>query len=347
MKKRKFLWAILSYLIAVASIWMVIRQSKNFDIKELLANIRSMQKGWLLLSFFCMFGFIWFEGFAIVKIAEKLGEKPKVRFGTLYGAADVYFSAITPSASGGQPASAYFMLKDGIKSAVVTIVLLLNLVIYNLALLSLGAICFFVSGKMLGQVSIEFQILEVIGTLVLIGLSIVFVLAIYKEQILYRIGDGLISVLTHLKLMKNGEKRRKHLHHTIEEYKECAAVLSGNKRLLLTAFLLNLMQRLSQLAVTFTVFMSCGKGPVLSAKAMMMQTFVAVGSNSVPIPGAMGVADYMMLDGFKRLIGSADAVRMELLCRGITFYGCVLTGGILTAAGYIRRKNKNVSRKQS
>ena len=33
----------------------------------------------------------------------------------------------------------------------------------------------------------------------------------------------------------------------------------------------------------------------------MIQCFVAMGSNCVPIPGAMGVADYIMIDGFKQL----------------------------------------------
>ena len=39
----------------------------------------------------------------------------------------------------------------------------------------------------------------------------------------------------------------------------------------------------------------------------------------MPIPGAMGVADYIMIDGFKQLVGR-NAANMELLCRGIDVY---------------------------
>lgn len=67
-----------------------------------------------------------------------------------------------------------------------------------------------------------------------------------------------------------------------------------------------------------------------------------MGSNCVPIPGAMGVADYIMIDGFKQLVGS-NAANMELLCRGMTFYGSVITSAVIILIGYIIRKKEQNS----
>ena len=72
---------------------------------------------------------------------DTLGIKPARIDGTVYGGADVYFSAITPSASGGQPASAYFMIRDGIPGYAATVALLINLVMYTLSLLTIGLLC--------------------------------------------------------------------------------------------------------------------------------------------------------------------------------------------------------------
>ena len=69
-----------------------------------------------------------------------MGYPAKRSHGFVYSAADVYFSAITPSASGGQPASAYFMLKDGIAGTAVMAALLLNLIMYTLAILTIGLV---------------------------------------------------------------------------------------------------------------------------------------------------------------------------------------------------------------
>ena len=56
---------------------------------------------------------------------------------------------------------------------------------------------------------------------------------------------------------------------------------------------------------------------------------VVLGSNFVPIPGAMGIADGLLLDVFMELCeGAASATNLELLSRAISFYLCVILCGI-------------------
>lgn len=56
-----------------------------------MSFIRNANKGWLFMSFVCTFGFIWFEGFALVRMARHFGYKTSAIDGTVYGGADVYF----------------------------------------------------------------------------------------------------------------------------------------------------------------------------------------------------------------------------------------------------------------
>ena len=51
----------------------------------------------------------------------------------------------------------------------------------------------------------------------------------------------------------------------------------------------------------------------------------------------VGGTDYIMIDGFKQLVGR-NAANMELLCRGMTFYGSVITSAVIILIGYIIRK---------
>ena len=44
-----------------------------------------------------------------------------------------------------------------------------------------------------------------------------------------------------------------------------------------------------------------------------------------------------MIDGFKQLVGD-NAANMELLCRGVTFYGSVLTSAFIILIGYMLRR---------
>ena len=72
------------------------------------------------------------------------------------------------------------------------------------------------------------------------------------------------------------------------------------------------------------------------------QCLITIGYNCIPVPGAMGVADYLMVDGFTSLIGRADAFRVDMMSRGLSFYICVAVSGIITLIGYImlRRRKK-------
>ena len=61
-----------------------------------------------------LYQYVWlylFEGEALREIVFHMGYPTKHKDAFVYSAADIYFSAITPSASGGQPASAFFMIK--------------------------------------------------------------------------------------------------------------------------------------------------------------------------------------------------------------------------------------------
>ena len=337
MDKKKIFWAIASVFIAGLSIWAVISQSRNFSFATLKSFISGADKGWLIASFVCTFGFIWFEGFALVRIARHFGYKTNALDGTVYGGADVYFSAITPSASGGQPASAYFMMKDGIPGYATTVALLINLVMYTLALLTVGIVSIIFKYPMLKNFSVLSRFFIGIGIVVLIFLALVFYMLLRKGKILYGICDAVIGLMEKIHVIRQGDKLREKLKNTMAEYQECSNSITGQTGFLAEIFFWNLMQRMSQLLVSFMIFMSMGEGVKKAVDVSVIQCFVAMGSNCVPIPGAMGVADYIMIDGFKQLVGD-NAANMELLCRGVTFYGSVLTSALIILIGYMLRR---------
>lgn len=339
MDKKKIFWGIFSVVIAALSIWAVVAQNKNFSVDVLLKFISESNKVWLIAGAFCMFGFIFFEGYALVRIVNCLGYKKSAGHGTVYGAADVYFSAITPSASGGQPASAYFMMKDGMPGTSVTVALLLNLIMYTLALLTLGIICMIFRMDLFFGFSLFSRTLIIIGVVVLVFLAFIFYMLIKKASILYKFCNAILIFLEKIHVLRHGQRKRDKLNKTMDEYQECAQIVSGKWNMLLEVYFWNLMQRISQIAVSFMIFMATGEGIIKSFDVCVIQTFVAVGSNSVPIPGSMGVADYIMLDGFSQVVGD-NATTMELLCRGMTFYGCVITSAAIVLFGYVHRRIK-------
>lgn len=338
MDKKKLIWVVISLVIAGLSIWAVVAQSASFSMEEFRDFVIEADNRWITGAALCMLGFIFFEGTAVRRIAGALGYKRGVTQGTVYGAADVYFSAITPSASGGQPASAYFMLLDKISGTAVTVTLLVNLIMYTLALLFLGGICCIFRFDIVLKMSMFSKILIIAGAVILVVLAIAFYLLLRKAEVFYSICNSILHFLDRIHLLKHGDKIRAKLNATMAEYKECAETIGGKKAMLIEAFFWNVLQRLSQFFVAFFVFLANGQGLRKSVEVLVTQCFVSLGSNCVPIPGSMGIADYIMLDGYENIVGEELATYMELLSRGISFYGCMIISAIIVVVAFVVKR---------
>ena len=332
--KRKGLWTVVALLLAGLTIFAIVRSS-DIPVGELIAGIRENAGPMLIPAAVCMVGFIFFEGEAVRSILYHVGYRVGHRNAFLYGAADVYFSAITPSATGGQPASAFFMMRDGVPGAVTAATLLLNLIMYNAAILSIAFVCLALRPDMFFHFQVGCRILIVAGIIVLLVMAILFFMLLRHQSFVYQIGIRLISFLHRHHMMRHPSKYEEKLDRIMEEYKSCVKLMAGHSRMLVAAYLLNVLQRLSQFGVTLFAYLSLGGSPSRLRELFVTQCFVALGSNCVPIPGSMGVTDYLMLDGYMQLMTREEAYRLQLVSRGFSFYGCVLLSIIVVIIGYL------------
>ena len=88
------------------------------------------------------------------------------------------------------------------------------------------------------------------------------------------------------------------------------------------------MQRFCNIGVTLFVYLATGGSLSRWLEVFVTQGYVVLGSNAVPVPGAVGVADYLFLDGFEELI--VDTTCVELISRSISFYICLVFCGAVT-----------------
>lgn len=340
--KKSWLFTLLFLLIAALTLWAVTSQIKDFSLSDFAGYVGNAVPGWLIAAGACMIGFILFEALALLSIIRSFGYRKRLRNGFFYSAGDIYFSAITPSASGGQPASAYFMIKDGIPGTVTAVSLVANLVMYTLSILAIALICLLFRPRLFLQFNTFSRVLIVIGIAVQVLLAAFFILLLKRERILHRICDALLRFLSRLHLLRRPEEKREKLRLYMEDYARYAQMLKGRGKMMLTAFLFNFLQRASQIAVTAFVYLATGGDPARVFDIWVLQGFVVLGSNCVPIPGAMGVSDYLMLDCYSGILSASEAGHLELLSRSVSFYICILICGIAVLVKYLMlRKRRN------
>ena len=337
----RIVWAILFIFIAALTIWTVTSQSKSFSVESFVGFVSEASKPWLIAAFAAAIGFIVFEGEAVRAMCRGMNYNTSHGRGLIYSASDIYFSAITPSATGGQPASAYFMIADGIPAAVTTAILVINLLMYTLSIVIISIIAFIIHPELFLSFSVPSRILIIIGFAVQLVCLFIFITLMKNGKILHKIGTAILSLLSKMKLIRNKERKQGKLNRMVENYNRTSQIIQGKKKMLLNVFIFNFLQRASSILVIVFTYLASG-GPISKALDIFsMQSYVVIGSNSIPIPGAMGVSDYLMIDGFGVIgIPEADIASLELLSRSISFYFCVILCGIAFFAAYLVQKRR-------
>ena len=107
--KNKLLWTVVFVVLAVMSVVAVTNMSKDFTVENFVSYIKGSSPSLICAAVISMLGFVIFEGLALLAVVKGFGYKQKFIHGLIYSASDIYVSAITPSATGGQAAPAYFM----------------------------------------------------------------------------------------------------------------------------------------------------------------------------------------------------------------------------------------------
>ena len=340
--KKKVFWALFSLLLAGLSIWAVMSQSKTMSLTKLWASLREADPKWIFAAVLCMLGFIYFEGAALLVIVRASGYRQNQFSGLVYSASDIYFSAITPSASGGQPASAYFMMKDGIPGAVITATLVINFIAFNVGLLFFGVVGFLLAPNVFMNYSPMCKAFIIAGFVIFLTLFILGVLMIRKRELIFRLAMKFIGFLHKIHLVKRQERIQKKLEKVMEEYKTCVNVVAGHKGMWFNACLMNILQRFVQIVVTVFSYRALGgMGPI--RELFSTQCFATIGATCIPIPGAIGISDYLMIEGYMNLMEHDFAFQVQMLSRGLSFYCCIIVSGITLMIGLMslgRRKKK-------
>jgi len=325
--KSKLVWTAVFVLIAGLTIWTIVSQ-EGFSLSTFLSFLKSMNPWWIIAAFLSMLGYIFFEGKALLVILKSLGHKKNVGHGLIYASGDIYFSAITPSATGGQPACAYFMMKDKIPGAAVTVALIANLVMYTFSILIISIVGILMDPKIFFGFDAISKTLILIGAVGLLGLGIAFLLILFKSSILHKLGNGLISILAKIKLIRKPARKKEKLADAIHSYKSNVSQLSGKPVVLIKVLLCNILQRACGIAVTLFVFLAAGGAASSAVDIWVSQCMVVVGANIIPIPGGMGVSDYLLIDALGAIGLDSSALYLNMLSRAISFYSCVILCGL-------------------
>lgn len=242
---------------------------------------------------------------------------------------------------GGQPASAYYMVKDGI-DAVHNVYSRIHLLGYTAAIFVLGVAAFLISlfTSAGGWVFFSFGTLSkvfiVIGVAMQAFLIWLFVACLKHPGAVLKTGGALIKLLAKLRLSKKPEALREKLSAMVEKYRSCGAQIKKHKSLFLQTLLFNVLQRGAQVLITAFVFKAAVPETDM-LHVFALQCFVLLGYNSMPLPGGSGIFELLYLNVFSTvaLFDKPFLVVAVMVTRVISYYGCMIFSGAVTLVYHV------------
>lgn len=341
MKKptRKQLFSILFFFgIMLLTFWYVFHDENITQVQQYLSDANL----WFVIpAVGAVIAFILGESVIIYYLLHKLGAEPSFRHCSLFSFIGFFYSAITPSASGGQPMQVVVMRRDGIPAAVSTVVLAIVTVTYKLVLVLLGiAVLVFRPDSIMRHLD-GVEPLMYLGLVLNVAAIAFLVTAVFHPNAARSFLYWLLRVGRRFHLFPNPERASAKVEETILSYSSAAAFFKNNPRIIVHVFFITLVQRFCLFSVIWFTYLAFGLSGESAFVTVMLYAMISVAVDMLPLPGGMGISETLFLAIFETIFGEALVLPAMIVCRGISYYTQLLISAVMTGiAQFIFREKK-------
>jgi len=341
-KVKKYFLSIGLFLVLFLLTFYFIFQKYSFA--EFLQTLATCNLYCIAVAFLCVFFYLFFGTLFLKKLFAVFQINISYFQSLCYNCIEIYFSAVTPSSTGGQPVEVYYMARDKIPYRKSTIVILFNTILYKTAIVLLGIIGIICFPKLIFSNGHLFTLLMILGLLINIIVIGFFGCLIYSKTIPERIVNLGLKVLSFLHLLKpeNRQRKQESIKEAMKDYHECAVFTKKHPKVLIKSFLIILAQRICLFIISYLIYRSFGLSEHHILTIFFLQIAITQAIDCVPFPGGVMVGESLTYQINALIYGASYAFSSMLLLRGISFYFLVLVSSIFFLIYHFKGIRKEV-----
>ena len=204
-------------LIIVSLLIMFLIMKDNFN--EIMNNLLNANIFYLLLALIFMVLSVLFQSFSMHLYLKEIDHNYKFKDTFMLMFSALFFNAITPFSSGGQPFQVYLLNKQGIKISESTNALLQNFLSYQFALITLGTIAIIINYflEIIPNTSLLRHIV-IIGFIVNVLVLVILEFLGKAKKLNTKLFNKILDFIFNLKLLKNKEGLKEKVSKKIDEF---------------------------------------------------------------------------------------------------------------------------------
>lgn len=330
MKKNNILKRVISFIIIAIITSLVLYYSLKDDYKNIIHEIKTINKLWFLVAFIMMFMYWMIKALVRKKLVSKFNKNYKFIDSFKLSLELNFFNGVTPFATGGEPYEVYSLTKHGIKGTDSTNIMIQNFITYQISLVLLGMIAIitnqfvhiFPSGFLTYLITIGFTI----NFLVIVFLFVIT----FGKKIDKFIMKIIVFILSKFKIVKNKENTLEKFHNYLEEFHEGATILLKDKKTFIKMIMLQFLSLSIFYLIPLILLYGMGDYSSLNGyKSIIISAYVMLIGSFVPIPGGTGGLEYGFIAFYGNFIKGSKLNAIMLLWRFITYYFGIMLGAIV------------------
>jgi len=336
LKRKHIISSLFLIVLAVITAWIIV---KNNDMGAVASAIEQMKIGWLVLCIVIALLFVVMEGVIIWYLLRPLNENAQLKHCISWSFIGNFFSGITPSATGGQPAQLYYMKHRGIKISEGTPVLMTVAVLYKFVLVIIGIAIFLFWNKSLCQYFGGYLWVYCLGLSLNIIVVSVLIFVMVSPDCSKKVVMGIEKLLLRIKILKHSEQRTAGLIRAVAEYQEVVTCFKANPLKMGIAVGLTFFQRICAFCMTYLVYCGMGMSGTGPLTVVLLQACIIIASDMLPLPGSVGVAEMLYSIVFAGVFSGSFLTASMCITRGISFYLVLLISLAVLIFNQLRLKD--------
>lgn len=333
--KRIILNALFFILLILATYYIIF---KDFDMRDILNNIKNLDPKYLLLSLLFMCLYLILEGANINLILKSFKEKLSFFKAIIYSFVCFFFSAITPGGSGGQPITIFYLRQEKIKVSHSALAYLVQLFGYNVSSLLLGIISAILHPEIFQN---QLLLLFIVGSIFLLIPISLTVIGIFSYPLLKKLVDLLIKIISIFK-PKNLESIKEKTYEELQVFHDGSDYIKTHKLEFSKSFILSFIQVITIYTIPYFIFRSFGLDGYSVIFFIQLQAILHNATASIPLPGAVGITETVYLLIFSFVYPYNLLHSSLIVSRIFTFYIFVLISLIIFLLARALKKRQNI-----
>ena len=318
---------ILNALVIFLTIGIVIYLgAANGEIGDAWVALRSSNPFWIGAAVFSYGIFMIFEAMGVYVFFRQQGLKPKFLSTLLVSIIGMFYSSVTPAATGGQPMQVFAFKKRGIPAGISSSALAVKFFCFQVALLSLGGLFWILHPDIVNACVNRARVIVVTG-FVLNGITVAAVLLLAINKNIVR---GIITLLINLgkklRIVKDVARTTSKLDAALADFHASVDMVTHHPGQLLVLILISCIQVMGLMSVSYCVYRAMGQSGHLFGEILALQFLLYIGASFTPLPGASGAQEGGFYIFFQDIFPANKMLGALLLWRFFTYYLSLIVG---------------------